>query len=179
MNSDGDVRNDLNKQIITLARKAIEEYTKKGSKISPPEKLPEELKKRRGVFVSLKKNGNLRGCIGTVEPTQENVAQEIIRNAIQACSSDPRFPAITKGELNDLKISVDILGEKEKIDSIDQLNPEKYGVLVKKDRQTGLLLPDLEGIDSAEEQVDIACKKAGIVSKEDIGLYRFEVKRFE
>jgi len=129
-------------------------------------------------FVSLKKKGNLRGCIGTFIPTQENIAQEIIKNAISAAVDDPRFSPVTISELGDLTISVDVLSPPEEISDISELDPKKYGVIVSSGYKKGLLLPDLEGVDTAEEQVDIARRKAGIYPDEKVKLYRFEVKRY-
>ena len=169
-----------NNQVVQLAREAIEEYVKNSHKIQPPQNLSEVMQKERGVFVSIKKNGNLRGCIGTTGPTQENVAREIIRNAINACSKDPRFQPVKPEELEKLEISVDILGEQELVSDLDELDPDKYGVIVKKGSRTGLLLPDLEGIETVREQVNIAKKKAGIPPAENnVELYRFQVHRYE
>ena len=164
---------------VRLARETIENYVKYVKIISPSKDLPEEMiKQKAGVFVSLKKNGNLRGCIGTFMPTQENIAQEIIKNAISAAVDDPRFSSVTASELNDLTISVDILSSPEEISDISQLDPKKYGVIVSSGYKKGLLLPDLEGVDTIEEQVDIAKRKAGIYPGEKVKLYRFEVKRY-
>ncbi len=140
--------------------------------------LPAELTHRAGVFVSLKKFGQLRGCIGTILPTQSSAAKEIIRNAISAATEDPRFRRVTLAELGELDISVDILGAPERIDSMDKLDPRRYGVIVRSGSRSGVLLPDLEGIDTAAEQVQIACQKAGIQSDETLDLYRFEVIRY-
>ena len=164
---------------VRLARETIENYVKYVKIILPPKDLPEEMiKQKAGVFVSIKKFGNLRGCIGTFMPTQENIAYEIIRNAISAAVDDPRFSSVTASELNDLTISVDILSSPEEISDISQLDPKKYGVIVNSGFKKGLLLPDLEGVDTAEEQVDIAKRKAGIYTGEKVKLYRFEVKRY-
>jgi len=164
---------------VRLARETIENYIKNGKTISPPNDLPDEMiKQKAGVFVSIKKIGNLRGCIGTFIPTQENIAYEIIRNAISAAFDDPRFPPLTVSELNDLTISVDVLSSPEEISDISELNPKKYGVIVSSSYKKGLLLPDLEGVDTAEEQVDIAKRKAGIYPDEKVKLFRFEVKRY-
>lgn len=164
-----------------LAQKAIEIYLNENRLIDPPENLPSEmLEKRAGVFVSIhKKDGSLRGCIGTFLPTKENIAKEIISNAISAAFFDPRFFPVQKEELNDLEISVDILSEPEPVKSIDELNPKKYGIIVKtKNGRTGLLLPDIKGIDSVNEQISIACQKAGINPiKEEFQIYKFTVKR--
>jgi AmmeMemoRadiSam system protein A len=164
---------------VRLARETIENYVKYVKIISPPKDLPEEMiKQKAGVFVSIKKFGNLRGCIGTFMPTQENIAHEIIRNAVNAAVDDPRFPAVTVSELNDLTISVDVLSSSEEISDISELNPKKYGVIVSSGYKKGLLLPDLEGVDTVKEQVDIAKRKAGIYPGEKVKLYRFEVKRY-
>ena len=164
---------------VKLARETIENYIKYGNIISPLKDLPEEIiNQKAGAFVSLKKYENLRGCIGTFLPTEENIAAEIIRNAISAATGDPRFPPVTISELNDLTISVDILSPPEEIEDISQLNPKKYGVIVSSGFKKGLLLPDLEGVDTVEEQIDITKRKAGIYPGEKVKLYRFEVKRY-
>ncbi len=164
---------------VRLARETIENYIKYGNIISPPKDLPEEIiNQKAGAFVSLKKYGNLRGCIGTFLPTEENIAAEIIRNATSAATGDPRFPPVTISELNDLTISVDILSPPEEVEDISQLNPKKYGVIVSSGFKKGLLLPDLEGVNTVEEQIDITKRKAGIHPGEKVKLYRFEVKRY-
>jgi len=164
---------------VKLARETIETYIKQGKIITPPLGLPEEMiNQKAGVFVSLKKNGNLRGCIGTFIPTQGNIAQEIIKNAISAAVDDPRFSPVSVSELEDLSISVDVLSAPEEVKDISQLDPKKYGVIVSSGYKKGLLLPDLEGVDTVEYQIDIAKRKAGIYPGEKVKLYRFEVKRF-
>lgn len=164
---------------VRLARETIENYVKQGKIITPPKDLPEEMiNQKAGVFVSLKKFGDLRGCIGTFMPTQENIAQEIIKNAISAAIDDPRFSPVTVFELEDLSISVDVLSAPEEVKDTSQLDPKKYGVIVSSGYKKGLLLPDLEGVDTAEYQIDIAKRKAGIYPDEKVKLYRFEVKRF-
>ena len=142
------------------------------------ELLPAELQKPAGVFVSLKKQGQLRGCIGTILPMHANAATEIIRNAVSAATADPRFPRVQPTELEQLVVSVDILGEPERIDSISKLNPRRFGVIVRCGGRSGVLLPDLEGVNTIEEQVAIACSKAGIKPDEPIEMYRFEVVRY-
>lgn len=163
---------------VSLARKSLESYVKEGVVIEPPEGLPEELyRERAGVFVSIKKHGHLRGCIGTIAPTRDCIAREIIENAISAGCRDPRFFPVEENELNHLEYSVDVLKEPEPVSSMEQLDPERYGVIVRKGKRTGLLLPNLEGIDTVEEQVEIACQKAGINPKEGFQIERFEVIR--
>jgi AmmeMemoRadiSam system protein A len=135
------------------------------------------LSKRAGTFVSIHKHGELRGCIGTIAPTRRSVAEEIIGNAASASSRDPRFPPIKPAELPWLDISVDVLGEPESITSMDQLDVKRYGVIVSCGNRRGLLLPDLDGVDTPEQQVDIAMKKGGIRRSEKYRLQRFEVIR--
>ena len=165
-------------RLVQLARKTIEEYVTKGTVIQPDEHLSEEMEKRAGVFVSLHKQGQLRGCIGTIEPVRANVAEEIISNAISAASRDPRFSSVRPEELTDLDISVDVLGEPEPISGLTKLDPRVYGVIVESGRRRGLLLPDLEGVDTPEQQVDIALRKAWISPDEQYEMYRFRVVRY-
>ena len=163
--------------LVRLARETIINacYDKE---TTPPENPIPEMERRAGVFVSIKKDGQLRGCIGTTSPTQESVAAEVIQNAISAAFYDPRFFPIEKDELDGLTISVDVLGEAEPISNMRELDPVRYGVIVRQGHKSGLLLPDLEGVDTAEEQVEIAKQKAGITSNEGVQLFRFEVIRY-
>jgi AmmeMemoRadiSam system protein A len=163
--------------IVELARKAVEKYIRQG-KVFRPRKLTPEMKQSAGVFVSIKKRGELRGCIGTFMPTRKNVAEEIVANAISSATQDPRFMPVEPSELRDLEYSVDILTEPEPVPSVDHLDPQKYGVIVECGYRRGLLLPDLEGVDKVEEQIEICRAKAGISSDEPIRLYRFRVERF-
>lgn len=163
---------------VGLARKTIEEYITMGKTPDIPEELPEEMqKKQAGVFVSIKKDGRLRGCIGTIEAVQSSIAKEIVANAISAATRDPRFSPIKQAELPWLTISVDVLGDTEKISSTDELDVKRYGVIVTKGRRRGLLLPNLEGVDTVEEQLAIAKQKAGIAEDEPVEMERFEVVR--
>lgn len=164
--------------LVQLARKTIEAYVRTGKMIGPPEELTPEMKEKAGVFVSLHREGDLRGCIGTFAPTTDNVAQEVIRNAIEASTRDPRFPPMTADELDDLEISVDVLSQPEAIDSKEVLDPSRYGCIVKAGGRRGLLLPDLPGVDTPEEQISICKQKAGIGDKEKVELFRFKVKRY-
>lgn len=165
-----------------LAKQTIEDYLTQ-EKLPDIKNLPDELKKRAGCFVSihLKKNDELRGCIGTTLPVHKNLAGEIITNAIEAAFRDPRFNPVTKDELDNLKYSVDVLSEPEIIKSEKDLDPRKYGVIVKSADgfRTGLLLPNLEGVDTIEQQIDIAREKAGILEDEPTQLFRFTSTRYE
>lgn len=165
---------------IELARKTIEEYVKTGKIIKIPEGLPEEFYCRKsGVFVTIFKGGELRGCVGTYLPVQENIAKEIIDNAISACSRDYRFLPIEKSDLPDLKYEVSILSKPEIIKDIGNHNPKKHGLIVRcADGRCGLLLPDLDKIDTFDCQSLIACQKGGInLEKDGPKLYFFTVEK--
>jgi AmmeMemoRadiSam system protein A len=164
--------------VVELAKETVESYIREGKTPKPGELTP-EMRERAGVFVSLHEHGQLRGCIGTFEPTQDNVAEEIIANAISSSTRDPRFPPVTASELDDLEYSVDILTEPEPVTDIRQLDHREYGVIVECGGRKGLLLPDLEGVDSVEEQIAICRLKAGISASEPVKLYRFQVRRFK
>ena len=165
---------------VKLARTSLETYLTTRKHMKPPENLPQEMiTERAGVFVSIKKFGQLRGCIGTIAPVTKNIAEEIIMNAISSGTDDPRFPPITASELPDLVFSVDVLSAAEPIHSPAQLDVKRYGVIVSKDYRRGLLLPNLEGIDSVEQQISIAKQKAGIRKEETVALERFEVVRHQ
>jgi len=177
-------RRDDEDDYVRLARQSLETYIREGRRMKLPDelpaKLPDELLERQaGAFVSLKKEGRLRGCIGTIAPTQATLAAEIVKNAVSAGTEDPRFDPVTAGELDDLVYDVDVLGPMEDIASPDELDVRRYGVVVtsKGGFKRGLLLPDLEGVDSVEDQIDIARRKGGIRENEPYTLQRFEVVR--
>ncbi|MGI6591304.1 MAG: AmmeMemoRadiSam system protein A [Eggerthellaceae bacterium] len=164
---------------VALARYSFENFTRTGRRVTVPDGLPVEMTARRaGAFVSLHEHGELRGCIGTIAATEDNLAEEIISNAIAACSRDPRFPPVEVSELADLVCSVDVLGDAEPCE-LEDLDPRRYGVIVSNGWSRGLLLPDLEGVDTVMQQVDIARRKAGIGPNEPVRLERFEVVRHE
>ena len=163
---------------VKLARASVESWVKKHERIPVPDGLPDEMLTRSaGAFVSLHKHGQLRGCIGTIMATRANVAEEIIHNAVSACSQDPRFMPVTADELTSLEITVDVLGELEPISSPEQLDVKRYGVIVSHGRKRGLLLPNLDGVDTVEDQISIARQKGGIRADEPYSLERFEVVR--
>ena len=166
---------------VKLAIEAIRYYLLKGELIPCPSPLPPGMECRSGVFVSIKikKNRNLRGCIGTIEPNQDNLAKEIIKNAVSAATRDPRFKPITIEELDTFSFSVDTLTPLESIDDPDKLNPQRYGLSIKGNGKQGILLPDLEGIDTPEKQIDICLKKAAIPKNSHYQMYRFEIKRYK
>lgn len=163
---------------VELAKAAIENYVRLGRVMNVPEETPDELKSTcAGAFVCLKMHGELRGCIGTVEPVQRSLAEEIVENAISAATRDPRFLPVEVEELDSLEVSIDVLFPPEPVDGMECLDPKRYGVIVENGSRRGLLLPDLDGVDTAEQQVEIAKHKAFIRNSEAIKLYRFEVKR--
>jgi len=183
---------------LLLAKQAIENYIKEGKIISLPEDLPEEfLTRKAGTFVTIEKDGELRGCIGTYLPTKENIAQEIICNAIAAATEDYRFGPVEKEELSSLSYTVYILSEPELVKNLKELDPKKYGIIVKTmlitrpdgtdvvfnghiPYKSGLLLPDLEGVDTIEKQISIACQKGGIDPlREKILIYKFTVEKYQ
>ncbi len=164
---------------VRLARMSLESWVRDRRMVDIPDGLPPELDRgRAGAFCSIKKDGELRGCIGTTEPTRPSLAQEIAANAVSAGTRDPRFPAVTPEELPYLVYSVDVLGEPQDIPDERELDPKRYGVIVSApDGRRGLLLPDLAGVDTVEEQVSIARHKGGIGPDEPVSLQRFEVVR--
>jgi len=137
-----------------------------------------ELMVKKPCFVTLYKENALRGCIGTMVPYRENLLEEIRGNAISAAFNDPRFEPLKKDELEGLQISVDVLSEMEEIEDIKELDPKKYGILISDGRSQGVLLPDLEGIDSVEQQIEVAMNKAGITRKPGLVIKKFTVKRY-
>ncbi len=190
--------------LVSLAKSAVEKYIKENKKISPPQNLKKEFfKKRKGTFVTIKKipedknkKESLRGCIGTFLPTKENIIQEVISNAVAAATKDYRFGKIKKEELNLLSFTVYILEKPEQVKNLEELNPQKYGIIVRtkpisqlmtdvvfnghRTSKSGLLLPNLEGIDTPRKQFLIASEKAGInPKKEKVFIYRFKVKEYK
>ena len=163
---------------VRLARKTVESYVLERTTPEIPDWATDEMKQNRaGVFVSIHKDGRLRGCIGTFLPTRENIAKEIISNAVSASTRDPRFDPIGPDELKRLEINVDVLSEPEEISGMEKLDVRRYGVIVSCGSRRGLLLPDLDGVDTVEDQVDIARRKGGIRENEPVTLERFEVVR--
>jgi AmmeMemoRadiSam system protein A len=166
-----------NHPLAQLAKEAVETFVRQGRIIRPID-LSEEMLERAGAFVSIKVGGELRGCIGTLEPTQPNLAQEIVRNAIDSATRDPRFLEVTPAELDQLSYSVDVLSPAEPVAGPEDLDPKRYGLLVRLGPRRGLLLPDIEGVDTVEEQISIAKAKAGIPPEESPELFRFTVRRY-
>lgn len=173
---DSEETNDI---YVQLAEEALKHYLKTGEllKVDAHDLTGDMLTRRAGVFVSIKKDGRLRGCIGTISAIRKNIAEEIVYNAISAGTEDTRFMPIEANELDELEFSVDILSDPYSVKSLEDLDVKKYGVIVRSGRRTGLLLPDIEGINTPREQVEIALDKAGIRMKEIYTIERFEVER--
>lgn len=164
---------------VQVARQALEEYVRHKKTLVPPDELPPEMLRKAGVFVCFKKHGELRGCIGTIVPTTETIYQEIVRNSVAAAKEDPRFLPVRGDELESITITVDVLSAPEKAADISELDPKKYGVIVAKGFCKGLLLPDLEGVSTVEEQLRIAKMKAGIDPADvNVDIFRFTVQRY-
>ncbi len=168
----------------SLAKKAVETFIEKQEFISFPKNTPKKLlNQKKGVFVTIEKNGNLRACIGTYLPTQKNIAEEIIQNAVSAATEDYRFGPIKKEELSELRYTVYLLEQPQLIDNIRELNPKKYGIIVKTvglPLKSALLLPGLRGIDTIEKQISVACQKGEINPNiEKLAIYKFSVRKFK
>ena len=164
--------------IVNLAVQSVKHLLEKGRPLPCPNPLPKKMQPQAGTFVSIKKKGSLRGCMGTIQPQYDNLAEEVIQNAIKAASEDPRFPAVGIQELNELTFSVDVLTTPEKIKDTTSLDVKRYGLIARSENRRGLLLPNLENIKTIDQQLKICLKKGGIKSTENYELYRFEVKRF-
>ena len=169
-----------NHAYVLWAIEVIESYIRDNRIPDIPEYIPHQLlEMQAGAFVSLHTlNNTLRGCIGTFLPVQKNLALEIRENAIAAATRDPRFNALSPDELEDVTVSVDVLSLPVSCEDVRELDPKRYGVIVESGYRRGLLLPDLEGVDTVEMQLDIARRKAGIAADEQIKMYKFEVNRY-
>ena len=168
-------------ELVKLARETVRRLLNdENLPVNGDEVIASDLwREKKACFVSIKrKNGELRGCIGTLSPIHETLDQEIIANAVSSSTRDPRFPPMSKNELDDVTFSVDVLSEPESA-KISELNPKIYGVIVSKNYRRGVLLPDLEGVDSVEQQVSIAAMKAGIYDLDGVKLERFTVERYK
>jgi AmmeMemoRadiSam system protein A len=162
---------------VNLAIEAVRYYLVNGKPLPPPDNLSPEFLEKSAVFVSIKENKKLRGCIGSITPKTSNLGNEIILNAVKAATKDPRFPPISKLELSNLIFSVDVLTPLEAIKDLSH-NPKEFGLVIRQGKDSGLLLPDLEGVKTAEKQFEICKKKAGIESSDNIEMFRFKVKRY-
>lgn len=167
--------------LVRLAVAAIETFLSHQRIIEPPANLYAELPdalRPAGVFVCLKRQGRLRGCIGTTEPLYDTLAVEVIQNAIGAATRDPRFPTVHPSEMESLHISIDVLGPSEPAPDLAALDHRRYGIILRSGERRSVLLPDIEGIDSVAEQIAAAREKAGLGQHDPIELLRFEVTRY-
>jgi AmmeMemoRadiSam system protein A len=167
----------LTDAVVGLARLAVERHVRDGVRVDVPD-LPLSLPSRAGAFVTIRDGKDLRGCVGTIEPVEPDLGAEIVRSAILAATEDPRFDPVRAGELPRLSYSVSVLEPPEEIDSIEQLDPARFGVIVMSGGRRGLLLPDIEGIDTPDLQVEIARRKAGIRPGSPVRLFRFRARQF-
>jgi AmmeMemoRadiSam system protein A len=165
--------------IQALGRHAIDTYLRTHQLIQPPEPIPVELQAPSAVFVTLRKHGELRGCVGSVRPTEATAAHELIRYAVASAVRDPRFDPVRLDEVSALTIKVQLLDPPEPVTDIAGLDPHTYGVIVRHRDRQALLLPDIEGIDTSEQQVLAACQKAGIDRRAPLELERFRTRTLE
>ncbi len=165
--------------LVQLAKDAVELYIREGKiREVREDEFPSEFRERAGVFICLKIDGILRGCIGTFQPTEPDIAHETVRNAISAATCDPRFTCVRAEELDVIEYTVDVLTPPEPVKERSELDPRRYGVIVQSGARRGLLLPDLEGVDTVDFQISIAMQKAGIPPGTPVKLFRFQVKRY-
>jgi len=165
--------------LVQLAKDAVELYVREGKVREVREdEFPPEFRERAGVFICLKIDGILRGCIGTFQPAEPDMAHETVRNAISAATCDPRFTCVRAEELGVIEYTVDVLTRPEPVKDRNELDPRRYGVIVQSGARRGLLLPDIEGVDTVDFQISIAMQKAGIPPGAPVKLFRFEVKRY-
>ena len=165
--------------LVKLAIRSVEHFIETGKLLPCPEPLPKDLNQNAGTFVSIKKKGELRGCIGTITPKYKNLAEEIIQNAVRAANKDPRFDPVEKIEMPGLIFSVDVLTPLEKIGNLKRHDVKKFGLVVRGKGKQGLLLPDLDIIKSADQQLKVCLKKGEFKENDTYELFRFEVKRFK
>jgi AmmeMemoRadiSam system protein A len=165
--------------LVQLAKNAVELYVREGKiREVREDEFPPEFRERAGVFICLKIDGMLRGCIGTFQPAEPDIAHETVRNAVSAATCDPRFTCVRAEELDVIEYTVDVLAAPEPVKERSELDPRRYGVIVQSGARRGLLLPDLEGVDTVDFQISIAMQKAGIPPGTPVQLFRFSVNRY-
>ncbi|MFQ5893088.1 MAG: AmmeMemoRadiSam system protein A [Nitrospinota bacterium] len=167
-----------NHPIALLAWEAIRAYIERGEVIRPPTEVPPELARPGGIFVCIKKDGKLRGCIGTIEADLPTRAEEAIRNAIHAATMDPRFAPVEASELEALDVSVHLLKPPEPVTDLASLEPGRFGIIASSAGRRSVVLPDIEGVDTVEGQLVLARQKLGIGPDDPVALERFETERF-
>ena len=162
---------------MRLAKDAVDTFVRFGRVIDLND-VPAELQRPAGAFVSIKRGRTLRGCIGTVDPVQDSLAREVVHNAIDSATRDPRFLPVEAEELDELSYSVDVLSPPEPVSGPEELDHRRYGLIVRNGLRRGLLLPDIEGVSSVDEQIAIARVKGGILPEEPVEMFRFTVRRY-
>jgi AmmeMemoRadiSam system protein A len=165
--------------LVRLAIQAVEHFIETGKSLPCPNPLPDDLKQNAGAFVTIKNQDSLRGCVGTMTPKYKNLAEEVIRNAIRSANEDPRFDPVDKRELPSLTFSVDVLTPLEKINDLEEHNVKQFGLVVRGESKQGVLLPDLDNIKTANQQLKVCLRKGDLKNKNTYELFRFEVKRFK
>jgi MEMO1 family protein len=165
--------------VQALGRHAIDTYLRTRRLIDPPQPIPSELQAPSAVFVTLRKDGELRGCVGSVRPTEATAAHELIRYAVASAVRDPRFDPVRLDEVKALTIKVQLLDPAEPVAGTSGLDPQTYGIIVRSGERQALLLPGIEGIDTPEQQVLAACQKAGIDRFAPLALERFRTRTLE
>lgn len=165
--------------LLSLAREAVEQFVRHRRVIPAPPLPPSGLPERAAAFVTIWKRGELRGCIGTLEPQRATLSGEVVQNAISAATDDPRFAPVTAAELAEIQYEVDVLEPLEPVADESALDPQIYGVVVQAGRRRGVLLPGLRGVRSVAQQLEIARSKAGIMPAERVTLFRFRIRRFK
>jgi len=180
MEKNDTVRNarDFHNPLVELAHEAIRSYLEAGVRVAPPRKFYRILEGKAACFVSLKKKGELRGCMGTIEHTEVTLGQEIISNAIRAATADPRFPRVTLEELDEIDITIDVL-ERMRECNRESLDPREFGIVLEQGERRGVLLPRLPGIDTVDQQIEVAARKAGIDLTLEYRIFRFRADRFD
>jgi AmmeMemoRadiSam system protein A len=165
--------------LVKLAIQSVKHFIETGKPLPCPDPLPDNLKQKAGIFVTIRNQDSLRGCIGTLTPKYKNLAEEVIKNAIRSANDDPRFDHVEKRELPSLTFSVDVLTQPEKINDLEEHNIKQFGLIVRGEEKQGVLLPDLDNIKSANQQLKVCLKKGGFTDNDTYELFRFEVKRFK
>ncbi|PMP84942.1 MAG: AmmeMemoRadiSam system protein A [Thermodesulfobium narugense] len=163
---------------VQLAKEAVELWVKEHKKPDKDVKKSPLFERKSACFCTIYKNKELRGCIGTIFPLHDSLYEEIIENAISAATRDPRFEPVRVEELNLLEYKVDVLSEISPVKDLNKLNPKINGIIVKQGSKQALLLPDLEGIDSVEDQIRIVKMKAGIFNDLPCEYFTFTVERY-
>ncbi len=171
--------------LVSFARQTISRFVK-GEATPLPDNYPKDFDEKRGVFVTLEKNGELRGCIGLPYPNKPLI--DAVREAACSAARDPRFPALGEEEMDKITIEVSVLTQPEKIGFkgeklLDKIEPEKDGLILKRAWFSGLFLPQVwEQLPEKIQFLENLCYKAGLSDKDawkTAEIYRFRVQAFK